>query len=263
MVFKCILKPGRSQKWNSLDHSLQGYRKTHSITAYKFATSRLPSEFPNSLHQGLRVHLQPCPITALKCISKLAQLRPPSSHNHSIEVNSPNPLDHSLQLHLSTCTIMASKFAQSQPSSVYPNSLDHSLQLYLSTHMIMLPKFTPLQPRTAPTHSLDPGVQGHLETHCMTVSQCIFKLAQLWPPNFFVTASRCISILTWLGPQRSRNHGLKVHLHNCSNTTSECISKFSCSRYGETVSIDGRQPSTNTPLHLRWYPTGIHKTEHF
>jgi len=56
-----------------------------------------------------QVLVQSCSITASKCISKLARLRPPSSH------------DHGLQVHLQTRSIMASKcisqLARSRPPS--------------------------------------------------------------------------------------------------------------------------------------------------
>jgi len=63
----------------------------------KLAWSQPPSASPNSLDHGGQVHLQNHSITALKCIAKLARLRPPSSH------------DDGLQVHLQTCSITASK----------------------------------------------------------------------------------------------------------------------------------------------------------
>jgi hypothetical protein len=79
------------------------------------------------------------------CISKLAQLWPPSV--------SPNLLYYSLQAHLQTHSITASKciiiFALTQTASVSPNSLDYSLQVHVQTHSISalecISKFTPSQ----------------------------------------------------------------------------------------------------------------------
>jgi len=44
------------------------------------------------------------------------------------------------------------------------------------------------------------------------------------------TASQYSSILAWLRPPRSHDHGLQVHLHTRLITISECISKFTRSR---------------------------------
>ena len=89
---------------------LQVLFQTCSITASQFARSWPPSAY---------LHIQL--IAASKCISKVAQLRPPSLH------------DHGLQVHLHTCLITASKcisnLTQSQPSSVSVNSPDYGLQV--------------------------------------------------------------------------------------------------------------------------------------
>jgi len=46
-------------------------------------------------------------------------------------------------------------------------------------------------------------------------------------------------------------------------TASECIPKFTQSRCGETVELEGRQPIINTPLHLAGHPKGIGEKEWF
>jgi len=86
----------------------------HPSTASKYlsnlAQSWPPSVSPNSLDDSLQVHLQTRAITASNCISKHARLRPPSLHNHGLQV----PI---------------SKLARSRPPSESPNSLDHGLQV--------------------------------------------------------------------------------------------------------------------------------------
>jgi hypothetical protein len=44
---------------------------------------------------------------------------------------------------------------------------------------------------------------------------------------------------------------------------SECISKFTRSRCGELLELEGRQPIVNTPPHLAWHPKGIREKERF
>jgi hypothetical protein len=79
MACKCISKLARLRSPNSLDHGLQVYLQTRSITASK-------------------VHLQSRSITASNCISKVAPSRPPSvspnSLDHGLQSASPNSLDH-------------------------------------------------------------------------------------------------------------------------------------------------------------------------
>ena len=68
-----------------------------------------PSTPPISLDHGLQVRLQPCSITASKCISKLTQLRPPSLHDYGLQVH--------LQTRMITTSKCVLKLAQSQPPS--------------------------------------------------------------------------------------------------------------------------------------------------
>jgi len=151
------------------------------ISASKFAPSRPP------------VYLQTRSITASKCISKLARLRPRSSHHHGLQVH--------IQTRSITASKCISKLGGSQPPSVSLNSHNYGLQV-----------------RTIMASSVTPNLL---------------------------------------------NHGLPVYLQTRSITASECISKFTQSRCGETVELEGRQPIINTPLHLAWYPKGIHETERF
>ena len=100
----------------SLDHGLQMYLQTRSITASKciskLTRSRPPSVSPDSLDYGLQVHLwvhylgvqvqlQTRSITASKCITELTRPRPPSA--------SPNSLDPGLKVHLWVQSISVSK----------------------------------------------------------------------------------------------------------------------------------------------------------
>jgi len=93
-----------------------------------------------------------------KCITKLACLQHPSSH------------DHGLLVHLPTHSIMAckcvSKLARSWSRSAYLSSLDHGLQVYLQIRSITaskcISKLTRLPPSNASPYSLDPDHGAHL-----------------------------------------------------------------------------------------------------
>jgi len=54
-----------------------------------------------------------------------------------------------------------------------------------------------------------------------------------------------------------------VHLQTRSIAASECITKFTWSRCGETLELDCRQAIINTLPHLAWHPKGIHENERF
>jgi len=90
MASKCISKLPRSWLWStslsSLDHGVQLYPLTHSITASQFPQSWHPRASPNSLNHGLGVFLYVHLITASKCISNLSPWCPLTSHNHDLQV---------------------------------------------------------------------------------------------------------------------------------------------------------------------------------
>jgi len=113
---KCISRPARlrplSSSPDSLDYGLQVHLETCSITASKFALSWPPSAY-----------LITRSITTSKCISRLARLRPPSSHEHGLQGH--------LQTRLITISECISKFTRSGLSSVSPNMIDHPLQVHL------------------------------------------------------------------------------------------------------------------------------------
>jgi len=86
----------------------------------------------------------------LKCISKLAQLGPPSSH------------DHGLQVHLQTRSITISecitKFTRLRPPMVFPNTLDFHLQVHLQSRLITDSKLTQSWPPSASPDWIDYGL---------------------------------------------------------------------------------------------------------
>jgi hypothetical protein len=112
--------------------------------SYNLAQSLPISASPNSLGHSLGVHLQTrsftgskCifwvpSISASRCVSGLAQLRPAISHHHG------------LQVHLQTRSIQASKliseFTRSQSPSAYSNLLNYGLPVHLGVHSISVSK---------------------------------------------------------------------------------------------------------------------------
>ena len=113
----------------------------------KLRLSWPPSASPNSLYYSL----QTSSITASKCISKLARLRPPSAY---------------LQTRLITASKCISKLARSRPPNISPHSLNCGLQVHLQTRSITSPKciskFAQLQPPCSSTNSLDHDLRVHL-----------------------------------------------------------------------------------------------------
>jgi len=107
----------------SLDHGLQVYLQTGSITACKFGRSRPPSASPNSLDHGLQVYLQTRSMIASKCISKFDRLRPRSSLDPGLQVD--------LQILSITASKCISKLARSRPRSVSLSSVDRHFQAHL------------------------------------------------------------------------------------------------------------------------------------
>jgi len=142
-------------------------------------------------------------------------------------------------MHLQSRSITASKciskLARSRPRSASPNSLDHILQVYLSiTASKCISKLARSQPPSVCPNSLDHILQVYL---LITASGCISKLARSQPPSV------C---------PNSLDYGLQTR----SITASECTSKFTRSRCGETVELEGIQPIISTPPYVAWYPKG-------
>jgi len=80
----------------------------------------------------------------------------------------------------------------------------------------------------------------------LTPSKYSSNLARSWPPSAFPNLL---------------DHGLQVHVQTRSITASECISKFTGSRCGETVELERRHPIIDIPPHLAWYLKGIRDKE--
>jgi len=163
--------------------------------------SSASSSPPISPDHGRQLLLQPRSIIASKCISKLPQWRPTSSHHHGVPSDSPIPLGHGLIVHLQTRLIMASQFtplrpsnclyklARSWPRSASPNTLNHSLQVYIQARSITASKFARSwpskcisqfalsQPPSVSPNSLSYGLQ----VWTIISSKCMSKLAQPRP----------------------------------------------------------------------------------
>jgi len=109
-----------------LDHGLQVHLHTPSITASKCISKLARLRPPRPHYHGLPVHLQRCSITVSKCISKLARLWPQSV--------SPNLLSYGLLTHSITASKCISKFARlcTRSASVYP--VDHAVLKRLSSN---------------------------------------------------------------------------------------------------------------------------------
>jgi len=122
-------------------------------------------------------HLACRPSTGSKYSSKVAWLRPPSSHNHG------------LQVHLQTRSIMASKciskLARSRPPSASPNSLAYGLQVHLETRLITpsqcLCKYGRLLPTSASPNWLDHGVEVYLWVHSIVIFRHVSNCSQAPP----------------------------------------------------------------------------------
>ena len=108
---------------NSLDHSLQVYLQTRTITASKFPLSQPPSVSLNSHDYSLQVRT----IMASKCISKLTLAWLPSA-----SLNSP---DYTLEVYLQSCFIQGcnciSKLIRLWPLCASPYLVEHGLRVRL------------------------------------------------------------------------------------------------------------------------------------
>jgi len=214
-------------------------------------------------------------LIASKYCSNLPWSWPPSA--------APNWLYHGLQLYLQMGLITASKFARLWPPIVSRNSLNYCFKVHIS-------KLAQSWPPNASPNSINNSRQVCRQTRSITVS----KFSQSWAPSAYlqtrlITASRCISKLSWWWPPsvspnlldyalpvhlqpcsftiaesismstRSQPASVcpnmldfrhKVHLHTYSTTALECISEFTWSWCCEMVELEGRQPNINTPPHL-------------
>jgi len=110
----------------------------------------------------LQVLVQSRLITASKCISRLARLRPARSHDHWLQVD-------------------ISRLARSRPPSVSPDLLDYVLPKCIS-------KLARSWSRRASLSSLDRGLQVHLEICSITASKCISKVARSQPGSISLSS---------------------------------------------------------------------------
>ena len=143
----------------SLDHGLEVHLQTHSMQATNCISGLAWLRPPNSHDRGLLVRT----ILASKCISQLTRSRPPRSY------------DHGLQVHMS-------KLDRLQSRSASLGVLDHGLQVSSQILSITAFKFTRSRPPGASLNSHDHCLQLHLQTRSVTAFKCISKLAQS-PPS--------------------------------------------------------------------------------
>jgi len=180
MASKCISKLAQSQlpseSLPSPDYGLHVRTMMACKCIYKLARSRPPSASPNSPDHGLQVHLQTRPITASKCISKLAQ--------------------HSIRVYLKPRTNTLPMFAQSPHSSASPHSLDRGLQVHLQTRSITASESISNLARIRPPSSPNHGLQLHLGTCSMTASKCISNSLDYSLETRSIMALECIPKFT-------------------------------------------------------------------
>jgi len=133
-----------------------GRQSSFSKYLSNLAQSRPPSVSQHSLDHDIQVDLQTCSITASRCLPTVAWLQPPSLQHHGLQVHIP-------------------KLTWSRPPSasptlldhglqdctimaskcISPNSHDHGLQVYLHTHSITASKFARSRPSSAPENLVD------------------------------------------------------------------------------------------------------------
>ena len=156
MASKSISKLARSQPPSaspmSLDHSLQVFLQSRTITTSKCISQLTRLRQPHSHGHGLQVHLQTSLISASECISKPAGSQPPSV--------SPFSLDYGPQVCMIIASRYISKLAQSHSASL--SSLDYELQVYHQIRSIPVSKckskLAQSWPQSASLSSLDHDV---------------------------------------------------------------------------------------------------------
>jgi len=116
-------------------------RLTASIYCSNLTRSWPLGVSPHQLNQNLGAHLEVLSSMGSKCASKLARLRPPTSHHHGPPSACPISLYHTLSVHLQSRLITVykcnSKFALSKPTCGSPNSLDYGLQVQMITASLL------------------------------------------------------------------------------------------------------------------------------
>jgi len=97
-----------------------------------------------------------------KCITNLARLRPPSSHDHGLQSASWSSLDHRLEVYLQCRSIAASHFRTIMASTC-------------------ISKLARSRSRSASLCPLNQCLQVYLQIRSITACKCISKLAGSWP----------------------------------------------------------------------------------
>ena len=119
----------------------------------------------------------------LKCISRPARLRPPSSHDHGFKVH--------LRIHSITISECISNFTRSGHPAVSSYLLDLRLQVYPPTHSITaskcISKYAGLPLPSASLTSLDHGLGVYLQIPSITACQFISNLGRLQPRSVSVS----------------------------------------------------------------------------
>ena len=109
------------------------------------------------------MHVQTCSITASKCITKLARLRPPSA--------SQNSLNHRLQVYLQSCCITASMSIPNPAPLWHPCSHNHGLQVHLHIHSIVASKCISIV-----TRSRSPSASPNLLNQGQGLYSCVHSI---------------------------------------------------------------------------------------
>jgi len=108
-------------------NGLQTRAITASMCITQLTRSRALSASPNSLYDGLQVHLTVHLISAFKCISKSNRSLSPNLHYQL----SPHLFDYGLQVYLSDNSILGSKCISNLALSLSPSATLSSLDLGL------------------------------------------------------------------------------------------------------------------------------------
>jgi len=173
-------------------------------------------------------------IMASKCVSNLARSQPPSV--------SPKSRNHGLPDLTTTASNSITELAQSQPSSVSPNSHDSCLQGRMITASKCMSNLIQSQPPSVSPYSLN----SSLQVCGIRDSKCRCNIARSQPRS---------------ASSNSLDYSCQVYLNAYSITAAKCISKFTLSRCGGTLQLDGPQRIINTMPHLAWNLTGIGEKE--
>jgi len=93
------------------------------------------------------------------------------------------------------------------------------------------------RPPSGSPNSITCGLQVHLPTHSITASKCISKLSWLWPPSSHDHGLQVYTTkLTQLQPPSASPNSLDRGLKVCMIVTSKCISTLARSRW-ESASL--------------------------